>query len=244
MSRAWSSSRLSFAGVAMRTIARTFEYDTSPRRSASSIVGNSASLPATRTRSRAVTRSQPTRQASQCAHDRAPWTCQPPRSSNSRRSVRRRCIAASTCAACSAIRSPSCSSSTVMSEWISRRSDIATFESTRRGRKRTARPRLIAAASQALLDGQCDHSESRSRVHGSAGLFRCLAPSRAFCPDGGPRRDGRQRGQRGARRGDNLIAGLSHPMRGRTDPQLQTAASRHSGREAAAAGRVDRVTTM
>ena len=72
MSRAYSSSSASFAGVATRTSARTFEYETSPRRSASSIAGNAASLPATRTRSRAVTRSQPTRQASQCAHDIAP----------------------------------------------------------------------------------------------------------------------------------------------------------------------------
>jgi len=35
-------------------VARTFEYKTSPRRSASSIVGNSASLQATRTRPGAV----------------------------------------------------------------------------------------------------------------------------------------------------------------------------------------------
>ena len=43
------------------------------------IAGNSASLLATRTRSRAVTSSQPTRHDIQCAHDSAPWTCQPPR---------------------------------------------------------------------------------------------------------------------------------------------------------------------
>jgi hypothetical protein len=77
MRRAWSSRNASFAGVATRSNARTFEYETEPRWSASPIAGNPASLRATRTRSRAVTRSQPTRQASQCAHDIAPWTCQP-----------------------------------------------------------------------------------------------------------------------------------------------------------------------
>src|SRR5262249_16194797 len=65
----------------------------------------------------------PTRQDSQCAHESAPCLYHPPCLSNSRRSVSKRCVAASICAACSAIRSPS-SSSSLMHDWISCWSDI------------------------------------------------------------------------------------------------------------------------
>ena len=71
-----SSSAASVAGVATRVIARTFEYDRRPAPSAASIRGSAPSARATRTCSRAVPGSQPTRHASQLAHDAAPASSQ------------------------------------------------------------------------------------------------------------------------------------------------------------------------
>jgi len=59
-----------------------------------------------------VRKSQPTRHVNQCAHDNAPCAYQPFSRSNSRIAVSNRCIAASMCAAISAICSPNASSST------------------------------------------------------------------------------------------------------------------------------------
>jgi hypothetical protein len=54
LKRAYSRSVDSVLGVATRVIARALQYEISPRRSASSISGSSASFVATRTCSRAV----------------------------------------------------------------------------------------------------------------------------------------------------------------------------------------------
>ena len=71
-----STSAASVAGVATRVSARTFEYDSRPAASAASTSGSVPSARATRTCSRAVPRSQPTRHANQLAHDAAPSSAQ------------------------------------------------------------------------------------------------------------------------------------------------------------------------
>jgi len=110
--RPTARSRSSVSGVATRVSARTFEYDSSPRVRASLSCGSDPSARATRTCSRAAPGSSPTRQEIQWAHDRKPWP-QPPRASNSRMRSRSRAVAASRCAASSAISSPRRSSSTM-----------------------------------------------------------------------------------------------------------------------------------
>src|SRR6187549_1887693 len=92
-------------------MARVLLYDNVPSARAASTLGSAASALATRTLSREVPRSQPTRYESQCAQEGNPCAYQPLPSSKRRRSVSSRCMAASRCTACSAICSPSALSS-------------------------------------------------------------------------------------------------------------------------------------
>ena len=104
-----SSNRASFSAVATRVSARTLAYDSLPTRRASSMAGNLPSARATRTFSRAVAASNPTRHASQCAQETAPCSPQPHCSSNCRIQVSNRCVAASRCADNEAISRPNSS---------------------------------------------------------------------------------------------------------------------------------------
>jgi hypothetical protein len=70
------------AGVATRVIARTFEYDSAPRRMAALTSGNPPRAWATRTFSRAAPRPRPMRQLSQCAQEWALASLQPAHASN------------------------------------------------------------------------------------------------------------------------------------------------------------------
>ena len=103
--RATPSRVCSFLGVATRVTARTFEYETLPRRMASLSFGNSPRARATRTCSRAAPGESPARQLSQCAHVRQP--SQPSRSSNSRMRTSSSWVAAWMRADSAAMRSPS-----------------------------------------------------------------------------------------------------------------------------------------
>src|SRR5262245_9327512 len=91
----------SVSGVATRVSARTLEYDSSPRASASLSRGSEPNARATRTCSRAAPSASPTRQLSQWAHEAKPLP-HPPRTSNSRIRSSSRAVAASRCAASSA----------------------------------------------------------------------------------------------------------------------------------------------
>src|SRR5439155_1836969 len=84
----------SLAGVAMRLMARTFEYDSSPRLKDAATAGSSPSRRATRTYSRAVCRLTPQRQLSQWAVERHSQSPAPERLSNSPISRSQRQVAA------------------------------------------------------------------------------------------------------------------------------------------------------
>ncbi len=95
-----SSSRSpSVSGVAIRVIARAFAYEIRPVPKATDTCGNVGSARATRTCSRAVRRSIPTRQDSQWAHERNPGPTHPARVSNSASRSRNRHCAAARCPA-------------------------------------------------------------------------------------------------------------------------------------------------
>lgn len=80
----------SVAAVVTRVSARTLEYDSRPAANASATSGSSRSRRATRTRSRAAGMAMPSFQFSQWAHDRVCPSAQPPNSSNSAISPRKR----------------------------------------------------------------------------------------------------------------------------------------------------------
>ena len=84
----------SFAGSAMRVMARTFEYDRRPRRICSETNGSATSPLATRSFSRAVRSSRPSCQVIQLTQEWHSHCCQPSRLSNSARSANQRNSAA------------------------------------------------------------------------------------------------------------------------------------------------------
>ena len=96
---ATSSRSPSVSGVAIRVIARAFAYEIRPVPKAAVTSGNVGSVRATRSCSRAVRRSIPTRQDSQCAHERSPGPVHAPLASNSASSSRNRHCAAARCPA-------------------------------------------------------------------------------------------------------------------------------------------------